>query len=135
VVASAFAYTSVRALKDSDHELVVVFYFPLISLPMIAPFSIETGVWPQGTDWGFVLAIGICTFLAQLFMTQSYQKDRAQDVAIYNFLGIFFALGIGYLFFEENFSLLSYVGMALVLFSVYLVTRVRPKAMESFQKR
>lgn len=136
VVGSAFAYNTVRALKNSDHELVVVFYFPLVTLPIAAPIAFSTWVWPSGlADWLFVLMVGVCTFFAQLFMTKAYQKDTTADVGIYNYTGIVFALGIGYFFFNESFDWLSLLGMFVVLAAVFLGTRARPKAREAYQKR
>lgn len=136
VVGSAFAYNTVRALKNSDHELVVVFYFPLVSLPVVAPIALKTWIWPSSlVDWFFVMMVGVCTFFAQLFMTKAYQKDTTADVGIYNYTGIVFALAIGYFFFNESFDWLSLLGMFVVLAAVFLGTRQRPKASEAYQKR
>jgi hypothetical protein len=33
---SGLAYSVVRKLRDTDHPIVVVFYFPLVSLPFAA---------------------------------------------------------------------------------------------------
>ncbi len=135
VVGSAFAYNTVRALKNSDHELVVVFYFPLVSLPIVTPIAAVTWVWPQGSEWFFVLVVGVFTFFAQYFMTKAYQRDKAADVAIINYTGIIFALAIGYFAFDESFSWLSIAGMVVVLSGVYLGTLRKPKATASIQKR
>lgn len=135
VIGSAFAYNTVRALKNSDHELVVVFYFPLVSLPIVTPVAISNWVWPAGFDWVLVAMVGVCTFFAQLFMTKAYQKDTTADVGIYNYGGIVFALAIGYVFFNETFDGLSILGMFVVLGAVYLGTKKRPKLNEAVQKR
>jgi drug/metabolite transporter (DMT)-like permease len=123
VVASAAAYTSVRALKASDHELVVVFYFPFVTLPVMAPVAFRVWTSPTATDWMLILTMGAFTFLAQLFMTMAYQRDRAEDIGIYNYLGLPIALAIGYGLFGETFSLLSVVGMAVILVGVVGATR------------
>jgi len=120
VLTSAAAYTSVRALKATDHELVIVFYFPLVTIPLIAPFAVSEWVTPVGFDWIFIFVIGVFTFLAQLFMTMSYQRDKAGDVGIYNYLGILIAFAIGYLFFDERFAGYTLTGMATILVAVFL---------------
>ena len=56
----------------------------------------------------------------QLTMTRAYQLERLSRVAPLNYLGMFYALGIGYLFFAESFGPLAYGGMALVLLGVGL---------------
>ena len=53
-------------------------------------------------------------------MTRAYQLERLSRVAPLNYLGIFYALGMGYAFFGETFGLLAYAGMALVLLGVGL---------------
>ena len=37
-VGSALAYNCVRKLKDTEHEMVIILYFPMITTPMIFPF-------------------------------------------------------------------------------------------------
>ena len=120
------AYTTVRALKKTDHELVVVLYFPLVTLPIISPIALYNWEWPVGNDWFFVASVGIFTFLAQYFMTKSYQLDRAEDVGIFNYLGLILALVYGYFFFGESFGVWSFAGMGLVILSVLLATGKRP---------
>lgn len=127
VCGSALAYNFVRALKNTDHELVVVFYFSLISIPIVTPFAINTWVWPVGWEWLIVLLVGGSTFCAQYFMTKAFQRDTAANVAIFNYVGIIFALTIGYFIFDETFSLMSFVGMFVVLFGVYLGTLKRKR--------
>ena len=53
-------------------------------------------------------------------MTRAYQMERLSRVAPLNYLGMFYALGLGYVFFDESFGVLAYGGMALVLFGVGL---------------
>jgi len=120
VVASAFAYNFVRMLRKSDHELVVVLYFTLITIPLVGPFALYSWVWPAATDWIYILALGVLTQLAQLYMTKAYQRETAANVAILNNLSIVFALGIGFYFFNEAFSVWSLVGIVAILLAVFV---------------
>lgn len=135
VVASAAAYTSVRALKSYDHELVIVFYFPLVTIPLMSPFAFTHWTNPVGWDWAFIVVIGLFTFLAQLFMTMAYQRDKAEDIGIYNYLGLMMAIVIGYCFFDETFGYLSLAGMGLILVAVFFATENKPKFLQAFFKR
>jgi drug/metabolite transporter (DMT)-like permease len=123
VVMSALAYTSVRALRGNDHQLVVVFYFSFVSLPLLGPFAAYTWVMPTWTDWLVIAAIGILTWLAQISMTIAYKVSPASEVAGYNNLGIFMALIMGYLFFGETFNSLTLAGMAIIFISVILSSK------------
>ena len=122
---SALAYNLVRKLKDSDHELVVVFYFPLTTLPLVGPFAITHWVWPSGWDWFWVVAIGVGTQIAQVYMTKAYQAEPASRVSLINYLGLIIAIALGWFVFQESLPWLSIFGMVVILTSVFFGTRSR----------
>ena len=117
---SGLSYNAIRKLRGREHPLVIVFYFPLISLPLTAVACLFNWQMPHGTDWLWLLATGVFTQGAQLTMTRAYQMERLSRVAPLNYLGMFYALGLGYWFFGESFGPLAYGGMALVLVGVGL---------------
>ena len=117
---SGLSYNAIRRLRGREHPLVIVFYFPLISLPLAAVACLFNWQTPHGTDWLWLLACGAFTQGAQLTMTRAYQLERLSRVAPLNYLGMFYALGLGYFFFGESFGPLAFGGMALVLLGVGL---------------
>ena len=117
---SGLSYNAIRTLRGREHPLVIVFYLPLISLPLTAVACLFQWTTPQGSDWLWLLACGIFTQLAQVAMTRAYQLERLSRVAPLNYLGILYALALGYLLFGEAPGLLAYAGMALVLLGVGL---------------
>jgi drug/metabolite transporter (DMT)-like permease len=117
---SGLSYNAIRRLRGREHPLVIVFYFPLISLPLAAVACLFSWQTPQGWDWLWLLGCGIFTQGAQLTMTKAYQLERLSRVAPLNYLGMFYALGLGYVFFGETFGWLAYAGMGLVLLGVGL---------------
>lgn len=117
---SGVAYNMIRKLKSSEHPLVIIFYFPLVTLPIVAIYSGFNWVMPEGNEWVILLAIGVLTQVAQYFMTKSYQSEELAKVANINFIGIIYALGFGYVLFDETFNLLTYLGMTAVLVGVVL---------------
>jgi len=122
VTASLFmglAYNSIRKIKNTEHPLVIIFYFPLITLPIAGTYSAFNWVPPSGWDWLFLLLVGLFTQFAQFFMTKSLQSEELSKVSIINYLGIVFALAFGYAF-GETFNLMTYIGMALVILGVIL---------------
>ena len=52
---SGMAYTCIRQLKETDHPLVVVFYFPLLATPIMGVLSYFQWVKPIGKDWLILL--------------------------------------------------------------------------------
>jgi drug/metabolite transporter (DMT)-like permease len=117
-VFSGLAYNCIRLVKDTDHPLVVVLYFPLIALPVMAILTCFNFVMPVGWDWLYLVAIGILTQIAQLYMTKAYHAEDMAYVSIVRYLGIGYALFFGYIFFDETYSMLSLFGMGLVLLGI-----------------
>jgi len=120
-VFSGLAYNFIRKLKTSEHPLVIVFYFPLVTIPITGTYSAFNWVQPDSwKQWVLLLLIGVFTQIAQYFMTKAYQSEELSKIASLKYLGIVYALGFGWVFFGETFNLLTYVGMAVVLVGVVL---------------
>lgn len=117
---SGLAYNVIRRLKNTEHPLVIVFYFPLVTIPIAGIISILYWKQPEGRDWFYLLLVGVLSQLAQYFMTIAYQNANLAKVSNLNYLGIIFALGFGYVLFEETYNLYTYGGMLLVLTGVIL---------------
>ncbi|MEQ8471350.1 MAG: DMT family transporter [Marinoscillum sp.] len=114
------AYNFIRMLKTSEHPLVIIFYFPLVLLPVAGVWSAMVWVQPQGWDWLVLLAVGLCTQIAQFFMTKSYQSEELSTVSILNYIGLIYAIGFGWVLFDETFNFMTYMGMGLVIVGVVL---------------
>lgn len=112
---SATAYNLIRALRNEDHPLVVVFYLPFVSLILTAPMSVANWVMPQGVQWVTLAVIGIFTQVAQYFMTLAYQADRAANISNLNYLGIVYAGLIGWFFYQESIEPLALIGMFVIV--------------------
>jgi drug/metabolite transporter (DMT)-like permease len=124
---SAVAYNLIRALRNEDHALVVIFYLPLVSLVTVGPWTAFHFVKPVGTEWLILIFIGVFTQVAQYFMTRAYQADSAANISNLNYLGILYASAIGFLFYDEAMMGLSIVGILIVVTSAVLSTRFASK--------
>lgn len=133
VLSSVFtgvAYTIVRKLNTKEHPLVIIFYFPLVTLPVVGVYSLFHWVQPEGWDWAILLLVGILTQLGQYYMTLSYQAEEISKVANLTYIGIVYALLFGYFMFGEVFDIWTYTGMALVLVGVILNVRYKNRLMK-----
>lgn len=119
-LAMGVAYNVIRKLKNSEHPLVIMFYFPLITIPIAAVATFYLWVLPTGWDWVILLAVGLLTQFAQYFMTLAYQNAQLSKVASLSYIGIIYALVFGFFVFGETYSLVVFFGMALVLMGVIL---------------
>ena len=114
------AYNFIRVLKNTEHPLVIIFYFPLVTIPIVGIMSIFNWVMPVGIDWLVLIGIGSLTQVAQFYMTKAYQAEAVAKVSIVNYTSIVYSLSFGFILFDETFGLLTYLGMALVLSGVIL---------------
>jgi len=117
---SGLAYNFIRKLKTSDHPLVIIFYFPLITMPFAGAYASLDWVKPEGMDWLILILVGVFTQTAQYFMTRSYQSEELSKVANLRYLSIIFAWSYGFFIFNENYNLLTYVGIFLAVLGVLL---------------
>ncbi len=127
-VCSGFAYNFIRKLKEFDHPLVVVLYFPLVTVPIIGTYTLFHWVTPNLTELIILIGIGLTTTVAQIYMTKAYQLERAANISNFNYLGAVYAIIIGYFLFGEVISLLAYLGIGLIISGVLFSARFRTKA-------
>lgn len=125
-VFAALAYTTVRKLRETEHPLVVVFYFPLVSIPACLPVLVPVAVWPTPLEWLMLLGIGILTQVAQIFLTRGLHKEPAGRATSVSYLQILFAALWGFIFFAEVPDLLSVLGGIFVVSGILLTARGRP---------
>lgn len=121
---SALAYSSIRASKGREHPLVVVFYLPLVSIPVALPFALLNWVWPTAAEWGLILVVGLLTQLAQYFMTLAYQQDKAANISNLNYLGIIYGVLIGAVVFGESVTVHEVMAMFLIAASAIASSRL-----------
>ena len=117
---SGLAYNFIRKLKTSDHPLVIIFYFPLITMPFAGAYSTMNWVKPAGIDWLILIFVGVLTQTAQYFMTRAYQSEELSKVANLRYLSIVFAWSYGFFIFNERYSLLAYAGIFLAVLGVLM---------------
>lgn len=121
---SAIAYNMIRALRHEDHPLVVIFYLPLVSFIMVAPWTAFHFVMPLWHEWIFLIVIGAFTQIAQYFMTRAYHAQSPANISTLNYLGILYAAAIGYGFFNETLETLAVFGILLIVGSAMFSTRI-----------
>lgn len=117
---SGIAYNAIRKLKDTDHPVVVVFYFPLIATPIMAIISLFVWVTPTGWDWLLLILMGILTQIAQVNMTKAYQAAPVGKVAPLKYVGILLAIAFDISLFGVSYQVITLVGIAMVVFGVVL---------------
>lgn len=111
---SAGAYVAVREASKTEHPLVIVFYFPLITVPGTIPFW-PSFVWPHGWEWGLLLGVGVSTQIAQVFLTHGLSLEPAGRAMAIGYSQILFVVVWGMVFFAEFPDVWSVIGSFLVI--------------------
>ncbi len=120
---AALAYNTVRKLRHTDHPLTVVLYFPLVSSVLAFPLTAFHFVMPGGWQWLLLLGIGICAFIAQLFMTRALHLDRAARVMNISYVGVVFSTLLGILFFSEIPDWRTLIGAGVIIYAIVHIAR------------
>ena len=113
---TALAYVSVRQLSVQEHPLVIVFYFPLVSVPATLPLLWgEAALWPHPTEWLWLLGVGLFTQLGQIWLTQGLAALPAARATSIDYVQVVFASLWGVLFFAEPITSAVVLGALCVL--------------------
>ena len=112
---TAFAYVSVRSLGTSEHPLVIVFYFPLVALPLSLPLVALNPVLPTPAELLWLVGVGIFTQLGQVYLTRSLTALPAARATAISYVQVLFAGGWGWLLFGESIDSWTIAGAGLVL--------------------
>lgn len=119
-VFAGLAYNMVRKVKDTDHPITVVFYFPLVATPIMLLASIPVWKNPHGVEWLWLLLMGVSTQIAQLYMTKGLQSGEMNKVAPLKYIGILFAIFFDYTLFDILPKESLIIGMFLVIGGILL---------------
>jgi drug/metabolite transporter (DMT)-like permease len=112
---TAFAYVSVRSLGTSEHPLVIVFYFPVVALPLSLPLVALNPVLPTPAELLWLVGVGVFTQLGQVYLTRSLTALPAARATAISYVQVLFAGGWGWLLFSESIDSWTIAGAGLVL--------------------
>jgi drug/metabolite transporter (DMT)-like permease len=125
-ITGGILYILIRKIGDDDHPSVVVHYFMLFASILSAILMIPYWVTPTLEDNFIFFGVGFSGFIAQIYMTKAFQqKDDANYLAIFKYLEAIYAIIIGYLYFGETYSYLSFFGIILIFLGLILMVRLK----------
>lgn len=132
-VFSGLAYNMIRLAGRTEHPVVIVFYFPLVSLPFIGLWCLYEWVQPIGWEWFWLILTGVLTQFAQVSMTKAYQLEPPASISGLQYLGLIYSLVIGFFVFDEHYPVMSFVGMILIILGILLNLNVMDKMKQKVQ--
>ena len=120
---ASFAYVSVRKLGQTEPAILIVFYFPAVSVPVSLPFAIADWVAPDLWGWCLLLGVGVSTQIAQLALTKGLARERAGRAVSIGYLQIAIAALLGWALFDQVPGAWSWAGILVIVLSLVLAQR------------
>jgi drug/metabolite transporter (DMT)-like permease len=124
-ILSAGAYVVVRRLGSSENPHVVVFWFPLVAVPLATPWAAAVWVWPTPVEWLLLIGVGTATQIAQVYLTKGLALEQAGRAMTVGCVQIVFAAAWGALIFGDFPDAWSVAGAVVVVTSTLVLARVR----------
>ncbi len=117
---SGLVYTIIRKIGDREHPVVIVNYFMCIATVVggvLASFNWKT---PHGIDILLLFSLGVLGYVGQIFMTKAFQIGETNIIAPIKYIEVVFSIVAGIGFLNEEYTILSIVGMLLIITGVLL---------------
>jgi drug/metabolite transporter (DMT)-like permease len=118
---SGMAYVTVRQLSRHEDPLVIVFYFPLVALPLAAAWAVPELVWPTAREWLVLVGVAVTTQAAQVCLTRGLSIERAGRASAVGYLQVALAVAWGIAFFGEAPAWTTIAGATLIVGGVVIV--------------
>ncbi|MBL52163.1 MAG: EamA family transporter [Candidatus Marinimicrobia bacterium] len=123
---TGLAYVLVRMASNKEESpYVVMFYFPLFTVPLSFPFAYESWISPSIDIWIILILVGISTQLGQTFLTFGYKLLPASRAATTSYIQVPFSALAGAVIFHENISYNFIAGSIVIFFAIFLIIKNR----------
>ena len=122
---AGLALTTVKRLSDTDDPVSIVVWFALLSSVISAVPLFWHFQWPEGSAWGWLLAVGLFGSLGQLGLTKAYQRAPVTQVSPLGYTSLVFAGLIGFAVWQELPDLIGLLGMLCIVAAGVIVVRER----------
>jgi drug/metabolite transporter (DMT)-like permease len=124
---SGAAYATIRRLGD-EHPQIVVFYLPLVQVPMALPFVARSWRPPAPAEWALLVGAGVATQIAQTYMTRGLQLERTARATTAGYLQVVFAALWAVVVFGERFTWWTLAGAVVIVGGASLLVLSRKEA-------
>ncbi|MBQ0783453.1 MAG: DMT family transporter [Amphritea sp.] len=112
---AAVAYVIVRRLSQVEDSSVIIFYFPLIALPISVVLLGDDFVMPGFEALILLLLVGIFTQIGQVGLTKALQYEVAGKATAYSYVQVLFALILGWALFSEVPTFWTFAGGGFII--------------------
>ena len=114
----SFAVIFLKKILITNNNFLSIFIFTLFCSIISLAFINSSWIIPETADIILLILTGFLGFIAQVFLTKSYQLADASLLAPFEFSSLLWSYFIGYFLFHEVVSLRVYLGGLIVVLSV-----------------
>ncbi|MCA2014748.1 DMT family transporter [Vibrio tritonius] len=107
---SSIAYVIVKKLSRTEDSSVIIFYFPMVALPISALLIGRDFIWPEWHVTVMMILVGVFTQVGQYGLTKAMQTQDAGRASAFSYIQIVFSICIGVIWFQEIPSVWTYLG-------------------------
>ena len=108
-------------LKESPY--VIMFYFPLFTVPLSMLFLIDNWVMPSTLIWLYLIVVGISSLFGQIFLTYGYELLPASKAAMTSYLQVPFSVIAGVIIFKDVITPNFIFGTIIILFTILMMIK------------
>jgi len=112
---SGTAYVIVKRLSKCEDSSVIIFYFPLVALPLSLILLGDNFVMPDTQALILLLFVGIFTQIGQVGLTKAMQTEVAAKVSAFSYVQVVFSALLGIWVFNEVPSIWTLIGGSLII--------------------
>lgn len=87
--------------------------------------SVFIWVQPKGWDWVLLSSLGIFGYFGQVYMTKAFQAAATNRVAPIKYTEVIFTILIGVFWFQDDYSIWSFLGLFLIISALIANTLVK----------
>ncbi|MDD4362995.1 MAG: DMT family transporter [Atribacterota bacterium] len=121
-LSSSLAHITLRKLRLTDHPLVIVYIFSILSI--IFSFTIllveDNFYFPNGVELLLLILTGLTGFFTQFTLSYAYRFASANIVSIYIYSSVLFTAILDFIFFHEIPDYFSIIGCILIIIGGYI---------------
>ena len=112
---SAIAYIIVKKLTKTDDSSVIIFYFPLVALPISIIMLGSDFVMPSLAATGLLILVGLFTQVGQVGLTKALHCADANKATAYAYVQVLFSVFIGWAYFSEVPVVTTFIGGGFIM--------------------
>ena len=113
---------SIKKLSKTEPDYLIAFYFTALLIVVSSfAFFFEAWIFPNTLDLIYLIMIGICGSIANLFMTTAYRRADASLITPLKYLSVLSAIIFGYYIFSEIPSITTVIGAVIIIISSFII--------------